>query len=150
MHVVPQTPAAPPLELLLLTTPSLTLNRRTRRQPEPITRFDLLGLEGLVTIDEPVARQCTVEITAEQIRQPTYPDCSCRNKAVKAHSPFKQTILDVPQGRMQRYVKLRRRRWRCKSCGVVVTQPLTCLAPGRYLMAPGGIRRGPVSATHRP
>ena len=133
MHVVPQTPVAPPLELLP-TTSSLTPNRRNRQQPEPVTRFDLLDLEGLVTIDEPITRQCTVEIIAEQIRQPTYPGCSCPNKAVKAHSPFKQTILDVPQGRMQRYVKLRRRRWRCKSCGVVVTQPLTCIAPERYLM----------------
>lgn len=134
MHIVPQTSAAPPLELLLPTTSSLTLNKRNRSQPESVTRFDLLGLEGLITIEEPLVRQCTVEIAAEQIRQPTYPGCSCPNKAVKAHSPFKQTILDVPQGRMQRYVKLRRRRWRCKSCGAVVTQPLTCLAPGRYLM----------------
>lgn len=134
MHIVPQTSAAPPLELLLPTTSSLTLNKRNRSQLESVTRFDLLGLEGLITIEEPLVRQCTVEIAAEQIRQPTYPSCSCPNKAIKAHSPFKQTILDVPQGRMQRYIKLRRRRWRCKPCGAVVTQPLTCLAPGRYLM----------------
>lgn len=134
MHVVPQTSAAPPVGLLLPAASGLTLNQRNRRQPEPATLFDLLGLEGVVTVEEPVTRQCTAEIAAEQIRQPTYPDCSCPNKAVKAHSPFKQTILDVPQGRRQRYIRLRRRRWRCKSCGATAAQPLDCLAPGRYLM----------------
>lgn len=134
MYVLQQMPPAPPVDLLIPTALNLTRSGRAATSSDSVVRFDLLGLEGLITVKEPVIRQCTVEIAAEQIRQKTYPACSCPNKAVKSHSPFKQTILDAPQGRKQRYIKLRRRRWRCKSCGATTTQSLICLAPGRYLM----------------
>lgn len=63
-----------------------------------------------------------------QVKIPTYPDCLCLDPAVKAHTPFPQRILDVPQGRKQRHIKLRRLRWKCKGCGATITQPLSFMA----------------------
>jgi hypothetical protein len=75
-------------------------------------RFDFLDLPGIFAVEKPIRRKCTIEVKAEQVSVPTYPECACLD-GVAPHSPVKQRILDVPHGRKALCIKLKRRRWEC-------------------------------------
>jgi transposase len=78
---------------------------------------------------------CIIKVRAEQIKLPTYPDCACTIKELKAHSTFQmENVLDLPHGRKSVVVNIKRQRWMCKSCGTTVTQPLDVMTEGRYRM----------------
>jgi transposase len=97
---------------------------------------DLLNLKGLESDPRPIEGKCTIEVQAWQLPIPTaHPDCVCPVKVVNAHTPFiMENVLDVPRGRKSVIINIKRLRWRCKTCGKVVTQPLTCMAEGHYKM----------------
>lgn len=96
--------------------------------------LDLPGLESDSQIDE---GQCLIRVKAKQVAVPTYPDCACPLKEVKAHTPFiMKRVLHVPRGRKSLVIDIVRRRWMCKnkSCRRTVTQPLAFMAEHRYRM----------------
>lgn len=97
--------------------------------------FYLPGLR--LTPEQPPPRKCTVVVNAEQIRVTTYPNCSCADKDVKANGTVRQLIVDEPQGFRRAYIKLRRQRYKCKSCRKTVFQPLECVVDIRCLTQPG-------------
>lgn len=95
---------------------------------------NFLNFPGL-TCTEITELTCIIKVRAEQIKHPTYPDCACKIKEVKAHSPFQmENVLDLPHGRKSVVVDIKRQRWMCKSCGTTVTQPLDIMIEGRYRM----------------
>lgn len=98
---------------------------------------DFLNLPGLES--DPKIDEChsLIYVKAEQVGVPTYPDCACPVKEVKAHTPFTmKRILDVPRGRKSVVIDILRRRWMCKNktCRRTVTQPLDFMAEGHYRM----------------
>lgn len=106
----------------------IKLGLQASRLGQEGVRFDYLNLPSLIAEEEPRYGKCTIEVIARQVKIPTYPECTCLNLAVKAHTPFPQRILDVPQARKQRHIQLKRRRWECKGCGATITQPLSFMA----------------------
>jgi transposase len=98
------------------------------RRGQKGVRFDYLDLPDMIAEEDPRYGKCTIEVIASQVKVPTYPQCPCLDLAVKSHTPFPQRILDVPQGRKQRHIQLKRRRWKCKGCGATITQPLSFMA----------------------
>lgn len=86
---------------------------------------------------QPPNGKCTVVEEAEQVRVKSYPTCNCACKEVKANGTIKQLIIDVPRGFRRVYIKLRRQRYMCKTCGMTVVQPLQCVVETRCLTQPG-------------
>jgi hypothetical protein len=84
--------------------------QQASRQGQKGVRFDYLDLPDLIVEEEPRYGKCTIEVIASQVKIPAYPPCLCLDLAVKAHTPFPQRILDVPQARKQRHIQLKRRR----------------------------------------
>jgi transposase len=96
---------------------------------------DFLDLPGVTSHPKIDKGKCLIQVQAEQVSIPTYPDCDCPDKEVKAHTPFvMHRILDTPRGRKRVVADIKRRRWQCKTCGKTVTQPLDCMAEGHYRM----------------
>lgn len=85
---------------------------------------------------QPPDGKCTIVEEAEQVRVPTYPACLCPDKQVKANGTNPQLIIDVPRGFRRVYIKLRRQRYQCKTCGMTVLQPLECVVETRCLTKP--------------
>ena len=107
---------------------SINPDQQASRRGREGARFDYLDLSDLIAEEEPRYGACTIEVMAKQVKIPTYPQCLCLDLAVKAHTSFPQRILDVPHGRRQLHIKLKRRRWKCKGCGATITQPLNFMA----------------------
>jgi transposase len=98
---------------------------------------DFLNLPDLESDPEIEEGKSLIYVKAEQVSVPTYPDCACEVKEVKAHTPFTmKRVLHVPQGRKSVVIDIKRRRWMCKekSCRKTVTQPLDFMAEGHYKM----------------
>lgn len=105
------------------------------RKAEVTGHADFLNFPGIESDLKIEEGKSLIHIRAKQVRIPTHPDCACPIKDVKAHTPFvMQGILDVPRGRKSVVIDIKRRRWRCKSCGKTMTQPLDFMAEGRYQM----------------
>jgi transposase len=94
-----------------------------------------LNLPGLEITEKPEEGKSIIMVKAEQARIPTFPDCECLIKEVKPHTPFLMgRVLDMPYARKSVVIDITRRRWRCKTCGKTVTQPLEFMAEGHYRM----------------
>lgn len=109
--------------------------RRPRKaKAEAKHHADFLDLPGLES-EEVDPGDYVIHVKAKQVGVPTYPNCACPVKEVKAHTPFiMEGVLDEPHARKSVVIDIERRRWMCKGCGKTVTQPLDCLAEGRYRM----------------
>lgn len=96
---------------------------------------DFLNLPGLESDPKIEEGRCVIYVRARQIKSPTYPDCACTLKEVKAHTSIRmKRIRDVPRARKTVVIEIERRRWMCKSCGKTITQPVDFMAEGRYKM----------------
>lgn len=96
---------------------------------------DFLNITGLRSDPAITELKSLIKVRAEQIKTPTYPDCHCLVKAVKAHTPFvMKDVLDLPRARKSVVVDIKRWRWMCKTCGKTVTQPLDIMTGNHYRM----------------
>ena len=131
MLVTQPIPSAFPVGLINLdTTPP-----RPRQKVEEKTPVYYLDLPGLEITQKPKDGKRIIQVQAEQVKVPTYPDCHCYIKEVKAHSSFRmRNILDLPCARKSVVIDIGRRRWKCKSCGKTVTQPLDFMVEDHYRM----------------
>lgn len=122
-----------PDTLIYANLPDTRLPRKIRR----VGHADFLDLPGLESDPEIEKGQSLIYVKAEQVSVPTYPDCACEVKEVKAHTPFTmKRVLHEPRGRKSVVIDIKRRRWMCKekSCRKTVTQPLDFMAEGHYKM----------------
>jgi transposase len=105
-----------------------------RSNSEEKPHADFLNIPGIESDPDVNDKgEWVIHVQAEQLSVPTYPDCGCLVKEVRPHTSFKMNrIHDVPHGRKSIVISLKRRRWRCKSCGKTVTQPIDFLAEGHY------------------
>lgn len=83
---------------------------------------DVLNLPGLVAVaHETSAEQC--RITAQSRFQPA--QCpACRSPRLYRHGVREQEYADAPNYGLRTVIHLRRRRWRCLSCGALFPDPL--------------------------
>lgn len=129
------TSTAVPAWLFDLNPPSERPPRVIAERGEKDGHADFLDIPGLRT-DPAIWRQKSLtKVRAEQIKIPTYPNCNCPVKAVKAHTPFvMENVLHVPRERKKLIVDIKRWRWMCKNCGKTVTQPLDVMTEDHYRM----------------
>lgn len=126
---------ATPVGLFDLNPPSECPPKVIAERGEKDGHADFLDIPGLRTDPAIVRQKSLTKVRAEQIKIPTYPDCNCPVKAVKAHTPFvMKNVLHVPRGRKSVLIDIKRWRWMCKTCGKTVTQPLDVMTEDHYRM----------------
>jgi transposase len=131
MHTTQHLPSALPVGLINHDT--------THAQPQRKVGEKLfvpyLNLPGLEITQQPMDGKSIIQVQAEQVRTPTYPDCDCLIKEVKPHTSFLMSnIMDITCARKTVVINITRRRWMCKSCRKTVTQPLEFMVEGHYKM----------------
>lgn len=131
-----QTPPAFPAGVISPDQPSVRRPRRVKEKGRDEKHADFLDLPGLKSDPDVKEGKCIIQVSARQVGVPTYPaDCVCLVKSVKSHTPFiMPRVFDTPRSRKSVVIVIERRRWRCKTCGKTVTQPLDCLTEGRHQM----------------
>src|SRR5919112_2121575 len=96
---------------------------------------DFLNITGLRSDPEIKEMKSLIKVRAEQVKQPTFPNCACSVNGVKAHTPFiMKDVLDLPLARKTVMVDIKRWRWMCKTCQKTVTQPLDIMIKDRHRM----------------
>jgi transposase len=129
------TPPAITVGLFDLNPPSECPPEGVAKRSEREDHADFLDIPGLRSAPAINKQKSLRKVRAEQIKIPTYPDCGCPVKAVKAHTPFvMKNVLDEPRARKSVIVDIKRWRWMCKTCGKTVTQPLDVMTEDHYRM----------------